>query len=80
MKNLKGIPVSKGISIGFASVYVKKEVEVNSGKDSVSIEEKKQILAQALEKTKKEIQLNYENLKETNPKEAEIFEAHLLIL
>ncbi|MGB9832842.1 MAG: phosphoenolpyruvate-utilizing N-terminal domain-containing protein, partial [Caldisericum exile] len=80
MKHLKGIPVSKGISLGFAVVYLKRKIEVNNSKDSVPIEEKKKILEKALEKTKEEIQLTYENLKKSNPKEAEIFEAHLLVL
>ncbi|MGC9100599.1 MAG: phosphoenolpyruvate--protein phosphotransferase [Caldisericum sp.] len=80
MKHLKGIPVSKGISLGFAVVYLKRKIEVNNSKDSVPIEEKKKILEKALEKTKEEIQSTYENLKKSNPKEAEIFEAHLLVL
>ena len=80
MKTLKGMPVSKGISIGFARVYVKEKVKVTDAKDSVPISEKKELLAKSLKKTKEEIELTYENLKKTNPKEAEIFEAHLLIL
>jgi phosphotransferase system enzyme I (PtsI) len=80
MKTLKGVPVSKGISIGFARVYVKEKVKVTDAKDSVPISEKKELLAKSLKKTKEEIELTYENLKKTNPKEAEIFEAHLLIL
>jgi len=80
MKILIGVPVSKGISIGFARVYVKEKVKVTDAKDSVPISEKKELLAKSLKKTKEEIKLTYENLKKTNPKEAEIFEAHLLIL
>lgn len=80
MKTLNGVPVSKGISIGFARVYVKEKVKVTDAKDSVPISEKKELLANSLKKTKEEIKLTYENLKKTNPKEAEIFEAHLLIL
>jgi phosphotransferase system enzyme I (PtsI) len=80
MKTLNGVPVSKGISIGFARVYVKEKVKVTDAKDSVPISEKKELLAKSLKKTKEEIELTYENLKKTNPKEAEIFEAHLLIL
>ena len=80
MKTLKGVPVSKGISIGFARVYVKEKVKVTDAKDSVPISEKKELLAKSLKKTKEEIELTYEKLKKTNPQEAEIFEAHLLIL
>jgi len=80
MKTLKGVPVSKGISIGFAKVYVKEKVKVTDAKDSVPISEKKELLANSLKKTKEEIEVTYEKLKKTNSKEAEIFEAHLLIL
>jgi len=80
MKILMGVPVSKGISIGFARVYVKEKVKVTDAKDSVPISEKKELLANSLKKMKEEIKLTYENLKKTNPKEAEIFKAHLLIL
>jgi phosphoenolpyruvate-protein phosphotransferase len=80
MKTLKGVPVSKGISIGFARVYVKEKVKVTDAKDSVPISEKKELLANSLKKTKEEIEVTYEKLKKTNSKEAEIFEAHLLIL
>ncbi|MGB9794189.1 MULTISPECIES: phosphoenolpyruvate-utilizing N-terminal domain-containing protein [Caldisericum] len=80
MNTMNGVGVSKGIAIGAARVYYKEKIEVNSGKDSVSPQDKEAILEESLKKTKEEIESNYESLKKTNQQEAEIFEAHLLIL
>jgi phosphotransferase system enzyme I (PtsI) len=80
MNTMNGVGVSKGIAIGAARVYYKEKIEVNSGKDSVSPQDKEAIFEESLKKTKEEIESNYESLKKTNQQEAEIFEAHLLIL
>lgn len=80
MKELKGIGVSKGIAVGKAKVYENQEIEIEEEKDQVPPEEKLKILKEGIEKTKKEIEKLYKNLKEKNPKEAEIFEAHILFL
>ncbi len=80
MRILKGIGVSKGIALGNAFVYVRNKVEIKAKKDEVSYGEKIFILNNAIEKTKIEINAIYNSLKNSNPEEAEIFQAHLLFL
>jgi len=80
MKKLKGIGVSKGISVGKAKLYENQEIEIKEEKDQVSLEEKLKILNAGIEKTKQEIEKIHESLKVSDPKEAEIFEAHILFL
>lgn len=80
MKKLKGIGVSKGIAIGKARVYENQEIDIEKEKDQVLLEEKLKILKEGIEKTKEEIRNLYESVKKSNPKEAEIFEAHTLFL
>lgn len=80
MKNLHGIGVSKGIALGKAIVYENKEIEIKEEKDGVPFEDKIKVLNSGIEKTKEEINNLYESVKKSNPKEAGIFEAHILFL
>jgi phosphotransferase system enzyme I (PtsI) len=80
MKNLHGIGVSKGIALGKAIVYENKEIEIKEEKDRVPFEDKIKVLNSGIEKTKEEINNLYESVKKSNPKEAGIFEAHILFL
>ncbi|MCL0049043.1 phosphoenolpyruvate--protein phosphotransferase [Dehalococcoidia bacterium] len=80
MKNLHGIGVSKGIALGQAIVYENKEIEIKEEKDGVPFEDKIKVLNSGIEKTKEEINNLYESVKRSNPKEAGIFEAHILFL
>jgi len=80
MKKLKGIGVSKGIAIEKAKLYENQEIEIKKEKDQLLLEEKFKILKEGIEKTKEEIRNLYERVKKSDPKEAEIFEAHILFL
>jgi len=80
MKKLKGIGVSKGIVVGSARLYENSELEIEKGKDQLPYEGKLRILRDGIEKMIGELQQSYECIKATNPKEAEIFEAHILFL
>lgn len=80
MKKLKGIGVSKGIVLGSARLYENSELEIEKGKDQLPYEAKLRVLRDGIEKMIGELQQSYECIKATNPKEAEIFEAHILFL
>ncbi|MCJ7788610.1 MAG: phosphoenolpyruvate--protein phosphotransferase [Candidatus Atribacteria bacterium] len=80
MKNLHGIGVSKGIALGKAIVYENKEIKIKEEKDGVPFEDKIKVLNSGIEKTKEEINNLYKSVKKSNPKEAGIFEAHILFL
>jgi len=80
MKTLKGIGVSKGTAIGNAFLYRIVDLEVKLEKDDIPYEKKISLLKEAMQKTKSEITALYEGLKKDKPKEAEIFQAHILFL
>jgi phosphotransferase system enzyme I (PtsI) len=80
MKELRGIGVSEGIVTGPARVVENIRLEVGEAKDEIPLERKLQILRDAIDRTKADIQQTYERTRATNPKEAEIFEAHILFL
>ncbi|MDR2157255.1 MAG: phosphoenolpyruvate--protein phosphotransferase, partial [Clostridiales Family XIII bacterium] len=77
-----GIAVSPGIEIGTAFVFQAPEITVNTGKISPSrVEEESLGLSDAIEKTKAQIEAIRDRTKEEMGEEnAEIFEAHLMIL
>jgi len=80
MKELKGIGVSEGIVIGPARVFENTRPEIEEAKDEIPCKCKLQVLRDAIDRTKADIRQTYERTRATNPKEAEIFEAHILFL
>lgn len=77
---LKGIGITNKIAIGKVHIYLKEESIPFLEKDDISYEDKIIKLSKSIEKVKEELDIIYKNLKETNPKEAEIFTFHKAIL
>lgn len=77
---LRGIGITDKITIGKVYIYLKNETISFSEKDDISYEDKIKQLSVSIEKTKEELDAIYQKLKETNPKEAEIFTFHKAIL
>ena len=82
MIELKGIPASGGIAIGPAYLWAKEEFIIpKQGIPDDQIANQIQLFEEALIKTRREIiDLQKEIAKEMGQDEAEIFDAHLLVL
>lgn len=80
MNRISGLGTSKGMSIGTAYIYKKQALDVKR-KSVEHYEEELKCLADGIEKAVKQIQAVVEKTRKTiGAKEAQIFEAHLLIL
>ncbi|MEM2526031.1 MAG: phosphoenolpyruvate--protein phosphotransferase [Candidatus Methanomethylicaceae archaeon] len=77
---LNGIGITDKIVIGRVHIYLKDENIEILEKDYISSEDKIKQLFNIIEKVKEELNNIYEKIKETNPKEAEIFTFHKAIL
>ncbi len=78
--HLKGIGITDQIAIGKVIIFEKKDIDLSNERDELPYEVKEKLLLRSIEKTKKEIETLYENLKERNPQEAEIFNFHKALL
>lgn len=80
MNRISGLSTSKGMSIGTAYIYKKQALDVKK-KPIEDIEKELKSLSEGIQKAVQQIQEVVENTKKNiGVKEAQIFEAHLLIL
>ena len=80
MKELSGIPSSRGIGIGPVFQFIRQELIIED-KSNIKPEEELKRLSAAISSAKEQINAIYEKaLEESSDADAEIFQAHLLIL
>ncbi len=77
---LKGIGIGNKISIGKVFLYNKEKIEFSQEKDELPFEIKIRQLEESIEDVRRELEELYKSIKETFPREAEIFLFHKGIL